>query len=65
MPKGRKVDSVPNKVMIPTASLFERGVDGSLTMTVPYNNNEGVRTSQKVTLRVENDEIVMVQPVSA
>lgn len=57
MPKGRKADRTPNKVMTPNASKTVRNPDGSLTLTIPFNDEYGERCEQTLVVRAEGNKI--------
>lgn len=55
---GRKPNATPNKVMVPNASKTVSNEDGSRTLSVPFNDENGTRRVGEITLAVENGRIV-------
>lgn len=49
--KGRSPDRNPSKVLTPK---FERGENGNLILTVPFNDKNGERTESQVVLSVNS-----------
>jgi hypothetical protein len=64
MAKGRTPDATPNKVMNPIAKSVSNE-DGSRTLIVPYNDENGNRTEGEITLVVENGVLTMKASVTS
>lgn len=62
---GRKPDTKPGKVMVPDASKTKSLEDGSRSLTLAYNDSNGVRHTGEIIVYVENDVLCARAAVTA
>jgi len=64
MAKGRTPDKTPNKVMNPSAKSVSHE-DGSRTLTIAYNDENGDRINGEITLAVENGTLTIKETITS